>query len=102
MAGRIRYRTPPPDLRDTMPAGEYLNTYPEIAGQEAGAVLLEGVRALPGAAPRNLQRLRQLQKHTEAMIAAAVQAMRANGSTWSEIAESLGVSKQAAQQRYGR
>lgn len=38
----------------------------------------------------------------EREIAVCVSAARAAGVPWSQIGEALGVSKQAAQQRYGR
>jgi len=38
---------------------------------------------------------------TEAELAAAVAAARANGRSWADIAMVLGISRQAARQRYG-
>lgn len=38
----------------------------------------------------------------DAMIASTVTGLRASGHTWQEIGDALGVTRQAAQQRYGR
>lgn len=46
--------------------------------------------------------LRAIQEQTQALTAHYVQQMLDAGATWSRIGDALGVSKQAAQQRYGR
>lgn len=62
-----------------------------LAGPEADASDLRRIgRALSAAA------------EGERELAAAVAAARANGRTWGQIAVVLGVSKQAARQRYGQ
>jgi DNA-directed RNA polymerase specialized sigma24 family protein len=48
-----------------------------------------------------LPALRQVQLDVDALMYQAVTACRAEGYSWTEIANRLGVSKQAAQQRYG-
>lgn len=37
----------------------------------------------------------------QAAIASAVEGQRANGASWSEIGRAFGISRQAAQQRFG-
>lgn len=54
-----------------------------------------------GANVDTLPELRALQDDIEGMIRASVRACHAEGYSWAEIATRLGVSKQAAQQRYG-
>jgi hypothetical protein len=52
-----------------------------------------------------LARLRALQDLLDAATAASAQAVsaaRADGTTWQEVGGALGISRQAAQQRYGR
>jgi len=48
-----------------------------------------------------LQRLAAERAAIDAAIAREVRAMRAAGFSWSAIGAELGISKQAAQQRYG-
>ena len=50
---------------------------------------------------QTITRLTDLGKEIEAAIFDAVREARRTGHTWSEIGVMLGVSKQAAQQRYG-
>lgn len=45
--------------------------------------------------------VRRLIETAESAQRTAVQAARANGATWEQIAIALGVTRQAAQQRYG-
>lgn len=45
---------------------------------------------------------RQIQTQTDGLVAAAVQQAREAGRTWQEIGDVLGVSRQAAFQRYGK
>lgn len=49
----------------------------------------------------NLDLLTTLAEHTAAATRRAVTAARAEGHSWQDIASQLGISKQAAQQRYG-
>ena len=44
----------------------------------------------------------QLRQEVEASLVAAVGAARAAGATWTALGAKLGVSRQAAQERYGR
>lgn len=46
--------------------------------------------------------LAALRDDLEAVIVASVAAWRAQGRSWSSIGDALGISKQGAQQRYGR
>lgn len=55
----------------------------------------------PKAAIKRLRPLYLRRFDLEQTIAQVVAEARAEGATWSQIAEALGVSKQAAQQRYG-
>lgn len=68
---------------------------------------LSSARHLDGNAVSRLRALRGLgdlsaqRKRVQRDIAATIKATRALGSTWSDIGAALGVSKQAAQKRYG-
>lgn len=48
-----------------------------------------------------LSELAEAREDLETLIAMSVGRARAAGETWAQIAASLGVTKQAAQQRYG-
>lgn len=48
-----------------------------------------------------VQLLRMVRETTESAIPHAVSAARADGASWEQVARYLGVTKQAAQQRYG-
>lgn len=50
----------------------------------------------------DLAELVELRTEIEAAIASGVTGLRASGDSWADIAEGLGTSRQAAQQRYGR
>jgi uncharacterized protein with PIN domain len=50
---------------------------------------------------RRLEALRRRRSDTEATIVAVVGTARAAGASWSAVGAALGVSAQAAQQRYG-
>lgn len=53
--------------------------------------------------PSDLADLVQLQRELDATIRQSVHAMRdEHGYTWQQLADELGVTKQAAQQRYGK
>ena len=49
-----------------------------------------------------LTELADITKHLDAAIAHAVTGLRRHGYSWTDIATRLGISKQAAQQRWGR
>ncbi len=49
-----------------------------------------------------LNGLVQLRAELDAEIKASAQALQAQGYSWAEIGRTLGVSKQAAQQRFGK
>lgn len=49
-----------------------------------------------------LPELRVLQRSIDDLMSEAVAQCRAEGYSWSEIAQRLGTTRQAAQQRYGR
>jgi hypothetical protein len=48
-----------------------------------------------------LDRLKSARDNVELGIQATVTSLRENGSTWTEIAASLNVTRQSAQERYG-
>ncbi len=54
------------------------------------------------AAIRNIAKFVQLAEDYTAGIARAVETARAKGATWEEIGAVLGVTKQAAQMRFGK
>lgn len=49
-----------------------------------------------------LRTMRENVEHAEARLRTAIRWMRNEGASWSVIGEALGVSKQAAQKRYGK
>ena len=51
--------------------------------------------------PFDLGELITLRDSIEAAIGAAVAGQRAQGFSWTEVGDGLGISRQAAQQRYG-
>jgi hypothetical protein len=48
-----------------------------------------------------VQLLRMVRETAESALPYAVESARADGASWEQVARMLGVSKQAAQQRYG-
>lgn len=52
--------------------------------------------------PVDLTRMAEVVEALEAATRVAVEGLRAAGFSWREVGESLGMSKQAAQQRFGR
>jgi len=52
--------------------------------------------------PEDLAEMIELSRTLDSAIGAAVRAQRANGFSWTEIAAPLGISRQAAQQRWGK
>ena len=55
-----------------------------------------------GSAVGELSGLHGAMLHVEGLIRAAVRAARQDGESWEAVGAMLGVSKQAAQQRYGK
>jgi hypothetical protein len=56
-------------------------------------------------ADRDVEALTELvgmRAELEAAVQVAVDGLRASGYSWAEVARPLGISRQAAQQRYGR
>lgn len=58
-------------------------------------------RRVGDADPEDLVELLELREVVEEAIADAVAGQRANGFSWAQIARGLGVTRQAAQMRYG-
>lgn len=52
--------------------------------------------------PVDLTRMAEVQAVFDAAVQAAVDGQRAAGYSWREVGEGLGMSKQAAQQRFGK
>lgn len=50
----------------------------------------------------DLEDMLKVRDEMDAAIRAAVEGMRARGESWSYIGKGLGISKQGAEQRYGR
>lgn len=64
---------------------------------------LPGVAVAEGAAPADgLQAVVVLRRITDRLEEAHVAAARAEGWTWQEIGDALGVSRQAVHKKYGR
>lgn len=57
---------------------------------------------IANADPEDLAELIKLSKAMDDAIAAAVRGQRANGFSWAQIAAPLGITRQAAQKRWGR
>lgn len=57
---------------------------------------------LGDADPEDLAEMLELSRTLDAAIGAAVRGQRAAGFSWAEIAAPLGISRQAAQQRWGK
>lgn len=75
---------------------DYINGFLRRAIAGAG-------RRLVDADPEDLAALVQARDELNAVIAAAVPAMRdQHGWSWAEIGRALGITRQAAQQAYGR
>lgn len=81
--------------RDTETA-EFINGFLRRIIKAAGSRMVE-------ADPEDLALLVQARDELNAVIAASVPAMRDQyGWSWAEIGRALGISRQAAQQAYGR
>lgn len=76
-----------------------------VEDAEYGAMLIRMVdaygRRLAMADAGDLPQLVELATKVDDVLAASVLAMRARGVTWSEIGEAFGITKQAAQKRWG-
>ena len=82
-----------PLLRDTEPAGL----------DEAVTELLDRLRVLTADRPVGvLGALRRIERATDDLLDDAVRNARAAGKSWSEIGSPMRMSRQAAQQRFGR
>lgn len=67
----------------------------------AGRILRAAERRMSAADPADLAELVELRAHVDRAISNSVRAVHDSGSSWAEIGSALGVSRQAAQQRYG-
>jgi len=68
----------------------------------ANAVADDDLRAVDTTVLQELRRLADQRATVEAEVVLAVRRARAANRSWSEIGAMLGVSKQAAQRKYGR
>lgn len=57
-------------------------------------------RRVTAGSPEDLAEMVTLRAYLESGITTAVQGLRAQGYSWAEVARPLGITKQAAQQRY--
>lgn len=73
---------------------------PPVYSQWLGKAFLE--RRATGNPAQALQQITTERKNLEVQAAAYVQQMLDDGSSWARIGDALGVTKQAAQQRYGK
>lgn len=67
-----------------------------------GRMLRAGSRRIALADPDDLAEMVELAQTLDDSIARAVAGQRAAGFSWAQIGEPLGMSKQAAQQKWGR
>lgn len=74
---------------------------PEFLGMVRRMLRAAGRRVAQGDEVE-LSALADLKDEVDGVIGQAVAAWRTQGRSWATIGEALGVSKQAAQQRYGR
>lgn len=65
-------------------------------------MLKAGARRLASADPEDLVAMVALRGSLDEAIATSVQGMRDNGFSWAEIAEPLGITRQAAYQKWGK
>ncbi|WP_299694563.1 hypothetical protein [Hydrocarboniphaga sp.] len=71
--------------------------------QMVGRMLQSLGRRVGGGDPEDLALLASLAREVDELLRQAIDAQRQRGEvSWSQIASELGVSKQAAQQRFGR
>lgn len=76
--------------------------YRTIPGQQARDAVRNVIADYPGDAYSVLWDLHNLTAYISRLRANAVTQARADGLSWEEIGMALGMTKQAAQQRYGR
>ena len=74
---------------------------PEFLGMVRRMIRAAGRRVAQGD-EFELAELAALQSELESVTAQAVAAWRADGRSWASIGDALGISKQGAQQRYGK
>jgi hypothetical protein len=74
---------------------------PEFAAMVKRQIRAHG-RRVAAADPEDLAGLLELREVVEEAIAVAVAGQRAEGASWARIALGLGVTRQAAQQMYGK
>lgn len=76
---------------------------PEYVGMLRRMIRGLGRRMAEHSNPSDLADAVALQRELDVVIRQSVHAMRSeHGYTWQQLADELGVSKQAAQQRYGK
>ena len=77
---------------------------PVVENHEFAGFVFRILRAMgrrAGGDVESLAVLRDVQRETEIVMRQSVAACRAEGYSWGEIAQRLGITRQAAQQRYG-
>lgn len=78
----------------------------EVEGSEYGAFIRRVIRALSRRVAAGdvdaLQDLAALADQVDQAVTEAVAGLRARGYSWTEIGDRLGISKQGAQQRWGK
>lgn len=65
-------------------------------------MLRAAARRMAESDPQDLAEMVALQADLDRAILRAMAAQRANGASWADIGAALGLTKQGAQQRYGR
>lgn len=71
-------------------------------GRAVSRMLASYGRRVATADPEQLAQLVALQAQLDDIAQAAVDGLRATGFTWAEIGQHAGITKQGAQQRWGR
>jgi DNA-directed RNA polymerase specialized sigma24 family protein len=77
---------------------------PVVENHEFAGFVFRILRALSRRAGRDVDALpvlRDVQREVDVLMREAVAVCRADGYSWGEIAKRLGITRQAAQQRYG-
>jgi hypothetical protein len=77
-----------------------LRELPEYVGMVRRIIAAQG-RRVAGADPEDLAELAGLHTIVDRAVAEAVAGQRSAGFSWAEIGRGLGITRQAAQQRYG-
>ena len=95
----------PPDLKE-LGLDELVATYREAMTMVRDERSADGggwvLKDRPGAHLDGLELLTELARQVEALKTAHAFLAVADGSSWTQVADRLGVTKQGAQQRYGR